>query len=423
MFFNGRSTDPENRPAAKAIFYKNVLAEMEDALLSCKETMTTYTDKPVPLADLGKMSQAGGAPKTREKTAQDPEAAEGAQVEEPKPDLAFIDCVGKAVAISRKVDPDRPVLLSLQKVMGDRLIYDRRTGDFLVPGPGTVYMYDQNKDAKVTESPNPAEPIANRRPIKPTSGPPSDRRPGTKPGGTQATQKKAARDSRTKDQKQDPAAKKNAIPPLILTQVRFAKEMKGRFGTGKNADKTETRWADFFTNVEAARGPVAHERVIFNYDRLPQDCYFLTSQIMRVVTEPPPPGVPENTPSRNYLKAWDEANARTKDSTIVADVITYDSLKDLIYATGEEGRPVQVVQQSGPGQPGSTTRAEAVRVNPKTGEANAIGPNVIQLLDAKTGARPRPVEPPDPNAKPPQTPKPFYRTPRSSTERRGFTGQ
>ena len=199
--------------------------------------------------------------------------------------------------------------------------------------------------------------------------------------------------------------------------------MQGRFGTGKETDKNEPRWAEFFTNVEAARGPVANERVFFNYDRLPQDCYFLTSQMMRVVTEPPPPGAPENSPSRNFLKAWDEANARTKDTTIAADVITYDSQNDLIYANGEGGRLVQIVQQTAPGQPGSLSRAEAVRVNPKTGAANVAAPHVIQMIDAKTGTRPMPYPEPDPNAKPPKTPKPSYRTPRSSTERRGFTGQ
>ena len=56
MRFYGRSLDPDNRPAAKAEFYKNVRAEMEDGLLQCTKIMTTYTDQPIPLADLGKMS-------------------------------------------------------------------------------------------------------------------------------------------------------------------------------------------------------------------------------------------------------------------------------------------------------------------------------------------------------------------------------
>ncbi len=38
MLFYGRSLDPENRPAAKAEFYKNVRSEMEDGLLYCTKT-------------------------------------------------------------------------------------------------------------------------------------------------------------------------------------------------------------------------------------------------------------------------------------------------------------------------------------------------------------------------------------------------
>jgi hypothetical protein len=104
-------------------------------------------------------------------------------------------------------------------------------------------------------------------------------------------------------------------------------------------------------------------------------------------------------------------------------VITYDSLSDLIYANGEEGRLVQVVQQDGLGQPGSPMQAEAVRVNPKNGGVQVIGPQIVQLLDKKTGARPTFVPPPDPNAKPPKPPKNPYRPPAGNIDRKGFTGR
>jgi hypothetical protein len=424
MTFNGITTDPENRPAAKAVFYKNVRAEMEDSLLYCTETMTTYTDQPIPLAEVGKMSQSAAAANSQKKPVQGSGAGEGDEDEstKPKPDLALIDCVGKAIAISRKVDPDRPVLISLQKIVGERLIYDRRTGDFHVPGPGIVYLYDRNNDANATPGLNPQDPVANQRTIIRTSGPPSGRPSGTKPGAKRKPARPATASSDT-DKKQTPSSPRNALQPLILTQIEFAREMKGRFGTGKEADKTETRWAEFFTNVQAARAPVRNELVTFSFDRCPRDSYFLTSQTLRVVTEPPPPGSPENTPARNFLKGWDDALARTKDTTIQADEITYDSYNDLIYARSLEGKPVQVLQQAAAGQPGSPMRADAVRVNPKTGAADFWGPQAIQMLEAKTGARPAPVAPPDPNAKPPKTPKTPYRTPRSSGERRGFTGQ
>ncbi len=88
-----------------------------------------------------------------------------------------------------------------------------------------------------------------------------------------------------------------------------------------------------------------------------------------------------------------------------------------------DGRPVLVVQQVGPGQPGSPMRADAVRVNPKTGAADVIGPNVLQMLDKTTGTRPTPVAPPDPNAKAPKPKKTPFRTPPNNGERKGFTGR
>ena len=94
--------------------------------------MTTYTDKPIPLAELGKMSQAGSGSGAKAKTDRNP-ADGGAEAEKPKPDLTLIDLVGNAVAISRKVDPERPVLLSLQKITSEHLIYDRRTGRLSKP--------------------------------------------------------------------------------------------------------------------------------------------------------------------------------------------------------------------------------------------------------------------------------------------------
>ncbi len=393
MLFYGKSLDPENRPAAKAEFYKNVRAEMEDGLLYCTKIMTTYTDQPIPLAELGKMSQAGSASKAKRKADRDA-AEEGADAEKPKPELTLIDLVGNALAISRKVDPEKPVLLSLQKITSDHLIYDRRTGGFQSPCAGMVYLYDKADDPEKSKGPDGEAPVANRRPIRPVAG-----KPGDKPGG------------------------KARVLPLVLTQIKFTREMIGRFGTGKTTDKTATRWADFFGDIEAARTPVANERTIVNYDRPPPDTYFLTSQTMRVVSEPPPPGSPSSTPARNFLKAWENAYATTNDTMIQADIITYDSHNDLIYANGQEGRLVQVVQQLGPGQLGSPMRADAVRVNPKTGAADVIGPHVLQMLDKRTGTRPTPVAPPDPNAKPAKPRKNPYRPPANNIERKGFTGR
>ena len=392
MLFYGRSRDPQNRPSAKAEFYKNVRAEMEDGLLYCTKIMTTYTYKPVPLANLGKMSQAGSGSGANGKTDRNP--ADGTAEPEPKPDLTLIDLVGNAVAINRKIDPDRPVLVSLQKMTSQHLIYDRRTGNFESPCAGMVYLYDRAEDSQKSKKPADDAPLASGRTIRPTAG-----KPGDKPGG------------------------KPAPLPLVLTQIKYSREMYGRLGTGKANDKTETRWANFFGDIEAARSPVASELKTVDYDHLPPDSYFLTSQTMRVVSEPPPPGSRSTTQARNFLKAWENAYATTSDSMIQADIITYDSYNDLIYANGQEGRYVQVVQQVGPGQMGAPMRADAVRVNPKTGAAEAIGPNVVQMIDKRTGTRPSFVAPPDPNAKPPKVPKKPFETAPNNGERRGFTGR
>jgi hypothetical protein len=391
MIFSGRSVDPQNHPAAKAEFYQNVRAEMQDALLYAKDTMTSYTNKPIPLADLGKMKKANAESQSND--ARD----ERTSTTEPKADLTLLDLVGDAIVISRKVDPDRPVLLSLQKITGKRLLYDRRTGEFQVPGEGIVYLYDRGNNNQAIQGNAPMA-DSNRRTIRPTSAQVDDQ-PGKKRN------------------------KSNALPPLVLTQIKFSREMRGRVGTGKATDTAETRWAEFFGDIEAARARVPNERTIVNYDRPPADTYFLTSQTMRVVTEPPPPGSSRNAPARNFLKAWENAYARTSDTMIQADEITYDSYNDLLYARGQEGRPVQVVQQTGTGQPGSPMRAEAVRVNPKTGAADLIDPEAVQMLDHRTGTRPTPVKPTDPDAKKPKKPKKPYNLPRNSVERKGFTGR
>ena len=171
MIFNGRSDRPREpaRRQGRVLQERPARDGRRAALLH--KTMTTYTDQPIPLADLGKMSRSG-AGRARAQRDRTPEVADVAEAEpaEPKPDLALIDCVGDALAISRKVDPDRPVLLSLQRITGDRLIYDRRTGDFLVPAGGR-YLYDGRTTTARRTTERAAAP--GRPPIRPFR-PPSD---------------------------------------------------------------------------------------------------------------------------------------------------------------------------------------------------------------------------------------------------------
>ena len=150
MEFTGRSIDPEGNPAAQAVFHGIVTAQMEDALLHCTEKMIAYTDREVPLTQLGKMSQAQSQPKPGNKAANEEGAAE------PQAELTLINCYRKALAISRKVDPDAPILIQQQRIDAvDFLAYDRRTGDFFVPGKGKVFLYDRNADSSQTSGSNP----------------------------------------------------------------------------------------------------------------------------------------------------------------------------------------------------------------------------------------------------------------------------
>jgi len=410
MTFEGVSVDPMDRPAAKAVFYKNAKAVMEDGGLAAGSTITTYTDRPIPLAEFGKLTRK---PKAAPVAANN-EDLPPAEDEEPKPDLALIECRGRAAAKLRKVDPDRPVLLSMQIIQADSITYDRRSGGFIAPGPGVVYLYDRN----------------NNDPNKPS-------KPGTLPDRTaasgrtvQPTAYQAGDDDRLAAGRRgvDPKA---AIPPLVLTQIKFNNEMRGRFGTGKQDDVTQQRWAEFFGGVETARSEVPGPETTFNYDRLPADAYFMTSDTLRVITEPPPPGADRNAQPRNFLKAWDDATVTARDTTLQADVITYDSLNDLVYAYGLEGRTIQYAQQTGLGQPASPGNAKAVRMNPKTGEVDVADPSNIQLIDHRTGSRPKEIFRSEPElgaivgkiAKP-KAPRPRPTRPVvNPIEKKGFSGR
>jgi hypothetical protein len=147
----------------------------------------------------------------------------------------------------------------------------------------------------------------------------------------------------------------------------------------------------------------------------------MTSQVLRVISEPAPVGSPPNTPARTFMKGWEKAMTRTIDKVIKSDVITYDSNNDQMHAYGEEGRPVLMAQQMGNGQPSSSTRARAVVFNPKTGAFHTFDNSGVVLVE-EAGARPSLLPPPDPNAKLPKKTKPMFRINNGNLERRGFTG-
>jgi hypothetical protein len=435
MQFWGQSTNPKGLPAGRAHFVSNVRAEMEDSLMLAQE-MYTYLDRTV------KLNRPRGPAAARPVSAGPSGTGSSAEATppEPKPQIALIDCKYKVLVDNRKVDPETGVVMQRQVIDGEQVVYDKLTGNFLaLPGPGRmgrVYLYNREGQETIANpgpaagSPSGPSTTADRRTIRPTAYPTS--RPAadtsratevvgrnTSPEITTGINPGAAN---TKDTTQTKGTqpRKPVLMPLKVTQIVYADEMHGRFGTGKEQDTTDPRWADFFGDVEVLHALVPDDKTVFDFDDPPPDATFLTAQTIRVVSEPPPPG--SNAPARNFLKAWENAAAETIDTTIQADKITYDSSKELFYAYGELDQ-VYFVQTKFVGQPATTASGRTLWYNRKTGESEVNNPNVVQFVDDKFGVRPGWWSTPQPEPRKPKKPLAPFRGPgRAHFERKGFNG-
>jgi hypothetical protein len=402
------------------------------------QEMTTYLDRTVKLnrprrAEAARPVQAGPGGGGNGALATEPE---------PKPQIALIDCKYKALVDNRKVDPETGVLMQRQVIDGEQIVYDKLTGNFLaLPAPGRmgrVYLYNRDGQEMIASpgagrAPTPASPASpattvDRRIIRPTANPTS--RPGantiratevvgrnTSPDITTGTSSGIA-NIEDKIQAGGELVKARLMP-LKVTQIMYADEMHGRFGTGKEQDTVDPRWADFFGDVEVLHAPVPDDNTVYDFDDPPPDATFLTAQTIRVVSEPPPPG--STAPARNFLRAWENAKAETIDTTIQADKITYDSSKELFYAYGELDQ-VYFVQQKFVGQPATTTSGRTVWYNRKTGESAVNDPQVVQFVDDKLGLRPGWSTPKPQVTKPKKPLAPFRGPGRAHFERKGFNG-
>ena len=433
MEFTGRTTDPKGNPAACGDFHGIVTALMEDALLHCEERMITYTDQVVPLAQLGAMSKPQSRTKPTTGDAEpDAQTTDPADTQ-PKPQLALIECYRNAVLINRDVDPELPILVQKKRVEAEEvLFYDKRTGDFTIPGKGKVFLYDRS-DNSGTPGAGPASDKSSKsssgsgtsgRIVTPTSG----RSPDQSDRATGSTSGKTKGKASSRRTKKSEEAEADEIPSLVLTQITFNKGMRSQPGTGGEDDKLATHWYEFFGDVQLGRAKVPDGQSALDFDALPRDAVFLTGQTLRFITEPPPVGSPASTPARDYGKVWENAFFRSTDKAhqadmITADVITYDSEKDLVYAFGEGGRGITYAQQHADGQPATSGTAKALRFYPKTSSMDFIDNTSIQMVDKNTGIRPARADAMDPEYKPKKPPKQGFRIPANNMERRGFTGQ
>ena len=467
MQFDGRTKDPHNRPCGRADFLGIVHAEMTDMLLHCEQKMIVFTDREVPLAELsaarpGAKSKDGGRAAREVKPQEGDEELEDAPPRASEADLSLIYCFGNPVAISRKVDPDAPIVLEKQRIdaydrdkpsaQGDwtmipgRLDYNRLTGEFYVPGPGIVYLYDRPDETKKEPADAPEGPAAARQRKPAGNGPRrADDRMVTPtaarfPNGDDVAGRRRpparARTGLTSPRRRRPAARpqprrrtgravvRRKVPDMVLMQVEFSTAMKGRMGTGQADDRRQTKQAEFFGNIELLRSKVLNDGVMLDPDQqLSEDGFYLTSQVLRVTQYPPPPGSPEKAPARTFAKAWDDVHVnKGKTFSIVSDVGTYNSTNDEILAYGENGHQVTVLQQVGAGQPISQFPARAVQYNVKTHNCRMVNANAMRIVNGKTGVRPTSIPQPDPTAQARKRRKQPYKVPNTNLERRGFTG-
>ena len=377
MRFYGKSKDMEHRPAAKIEFRgtskdvrtpdgrtglrRGVEATMTDSLVLC-DSMDVYMDRTIAL------------------NKDTPNPAQPASDNTPSTDaqIAMLDSRGRNLfkdngdlklpgvdVVNEKRYPDNGLFKERQRIYSEHVTYDKRTGEFEAPGPGTTWLYKR----KGIDPKNPKK-----------------------------------------------------LPPIELTKVKYADGMQGRFGVAKNqvADN-QPREAVFVGSVESADAIVGHKNSDIDFDRPNlKDYVFLSSDNLHVFSYPP--ADPKDS-ARSLLNARGNAAARTTDSLIQADLITYDSKTELTYAYGLDGKEVSLAKQDAPGQPASTTRGKTLRYNKLTRESDFKDPQAITFTDLKTGIRPKSAFPdlggtapkPDP-LKPQRTTMP--KQSRGSTERK-----
>jgi hypothetical protein len=400
MRFYGKSKDLEGRPAAKiefrgtskeirspngkTEFRRGVDARMPESRLLC-DSMDVYMDRTI---NLNKDTKKPAS------KADDP-AQQDAQI-------AMLDCRGSNVIeggklklpgveiINEKTYPETGEFKEKQRIQGIHVTYDKRTGAFEAPGPGTTWLYQVEGGGPKADGPVPTSAPSNAR------GPSDVKYANRKP------------------------------PKLKLTKVQYTEGMRGRFGVARDQVDNQTREALFVGSAEAANAVVNNKNSDIDFDRPSSPDYmFLSSDNLHVFSVPPPLGSKAST--RQLLNARGNGVARTIDSLIQADRITYDSASELTYAYGEDGKEVSLTKQDSPGQPPSTARGKTLRYNKATRASDFKDPQTITFTDLKSGIRAKPFtpdvggSPKKPDLVKPQR-MPLQRTPRQSTERKSFTG-
>ncbi len=406
MRFYGKSTDLESRPAAKIEFRgesmevrtpdgrrefrRGVEAKMTDSAIFT-DTMDVYMDRVIVFKDAEKKPAANP---------DDPTPTD--------PQIAMLDCKGKDIIedailkhpgvdiTSQKIYPENGELKEKQRIQGQHVIYDKRTGNFHAPGAGMAWLYRRKGKSNADV------------PMIPTAFPAASTSNGRRPEVV-LTDKK---------------------PPMLeLTKIKFTLGMQGRFGVAKDKTDNERRDAEFYGDVQAANASVFSKNSDIDFDRLTlwPDYVFLTSDVLNVFSIPLPAG--SDPANKQLLDARGNALARARFDTIQADRITYNSATALAYGYGYDGKEVSITKQESPGQRPTTSRGKTVLSNKETRQSKIEldSGQALSFVDLKSGIRSKPFFPdlggsPKPIDPKPQPRVPLQRQGKVSTERNGFTG-
>src|SRR5262245_29867670 len=98
---------------------------------------------------------------------------------------------------------------------------------------------------------------AGRPPSRPSGA--ANASPAPRAGRQASRSSQAASDRHTElpgRAKTSSEAKTGGFPPLVLTQIQFAKEMRGRFQSEQQNDTVATNWYEFFGDIQLARAKV-----------------------------------------------------------------------------------------------------------------------------------------------------------------------
>ena len=124
------------------------------------------------------------------------------------------------------------------------LAYDRRTGDFFIPGKGKVFLYDRGDKPSPTEDTSTeasdgsdtgrdSSPVQGQRTVTQTSA----RAPATKARVLTHEQRERLTCAESGPQQPNSELTVGESPTMVLTQIHFNNGMRGRLGSGKENDK------------------------------------------------------------------------------------------------------------------------------------------------------------------------------------------